>query len=162
LAADLARLVGLKSLQKTLSFHVPSEGEAPYDQRDISIHRSIVRLGKVVAVLGVFGAVAFFVLALVVTTGSSDRPGGSIVRLILFSIVVTAAIPVLAYFVGTSLGLLLAPSRFFKGPIGRKWLKVAGAKNAGVVRALCLAVLVALLAIIAVIAFIILSASNQA
>jgi len=156
LAALFARAVSWGGFQKSQQFDVPGEGEPAYDPGHVATHRIIVRVGKVCGAVGIVVA-GLFVFACLLVAGASaaspDRASGVSVRTViwgtLFVILIAAATPVAFYFYGTSVALLFAPSDFLRGPIGRKWLKVAGVKGIAVARVLCFVLLIAPPALIA-------------
>jgi hypothetical protein len=128
---------------------VPGEGEPPYDARHVATHRTIVRVGKICGAAGIVAAGLFLFTCLLLAVSRSTSPdptSGSSVRGILWgalvSILIAAATPIVFYFYGTSVALLFAPSEFLRGPIGRKWLKVAGVKSIAVARVLCFVLLI--------------------
>jgi len=126
------------SLTKTTRFDVPGDGEAPYEARQVATHKRIVTVGKLFAAVGLLPGIGIGIAA-VITGLQSFTAGDLRMGAISFVFGVPFAIaPVGFYFYGASMGLLFSPATFLGGPIGKKWLKIAGVKSAVAARVLCL------------------------
>jgi hypothetical protein len=109
-----------------MRFHVPAKGGGRFDPVHITVHKVVVGVGLAFGALGVLAALGFAAgCAMVALTAKT--PGSAAETLI--GIPVSLLIPPGCYFIGTSLALAFTPTRFLRGPIGRKWLKVAGVKS---------------------------------
>ena len=123
-----------RDLIKTTKFHIPENEEAPYDPVQIAVHKRVLRVGMIFAAVGLIPAMIYAIGAVY----SAVVDVGRAVQYLLVGIPMAIAIPVLFYFYGTSIALLFTPTAFLQGPIGKKWLKVAGVKSPGMARLLCL------------------------
>lgn len=130
-------------LWRTQTFHVPAEGEAAYDPRDVRWHQHIVLLGKLFGAcfglpLTVLAAGLYLVFLLT---------AASLVGAILGLVVVVGLYPGFRLF-GCGAGLLVAPGRFLRGPIGRRWLTIVGVSSPLAARLVCLLLLGAFVAVL--------------
>jgi hypothetical protein len=76
---------------------------------------------------------------------------GGALKMLVICLAIATVMPVGFYFYGTSVALRFTPSDFLRGPIGRKWLKLAGVKSVATARVLCSLLLILPLAIITLI-----------
>jgi hypothetical protein len=61
---------------------------------------------------------------------------------------ILAGLPILGIILGFTTACLFAPNRFYKGPIGRKWLRFIGVRQIAIARFVCFCVLSIAIAII--------------
>ena len=133
--------------RKTTRFHVPAKGGGRYDPAHIRIHKIVVGVGLAVGALGVLVALGLAACcAMIVLTGKNLR--GSYVATTLLGIPVSLLIPPGLYFIGTSIGLVFTPNRFLRGPIGQKWLEIAGVKSPILARVLCILIVAIVVGIV--------------
>ena len=127
------------NLTKTTRFHVPGNAEAPYDTAQVAVHKRVLTTGLIFASVGLLAGIAYGIAAIgyAVSEFRGNDPGKSI-QALLFGIPFAIVVPVAFYFYGTSMALLFTPSAFLQGPIGKKWLKIAGVKSPIAARVLCL------------------------
>jgi len=158
-------------LRTTTQFHVPDEGEAGYERDDIATHKRIVAVGKAFAavglVVGIVMAIGIIVGGLQTLMEGKPFMDGTPVSIGMLKalpllILAVIAIPVVCYFYGTSVTLLFAPRVFLAGPIGKKWLKIAGVKSPTMARILCAILLLSSTAIVAVVLGLILMEYDRA
>jgi hypothetical protein len=147
-----------RNFNKTKYFDVPDEDEAEYEPDEVATHRRVVMVGNVFAAIGLVVGV---VLAIAVVIGSmgaleaGEQRIGRVLKALVFGLLLAIGIPVGLYFYGTNIGLLFTPTTFLEGPIGKKWLKMAGVKSPIVARILCALLLVFSTAIVVVVAVLI-------
>jgi hypothetical protein len=112
--------------RKSTRFHVPTKGGGRLDPTHVTIHKIVVGVGLAFGALGVLAALGFAAgCAMVALSAKNTRSGVEA----LIGIPVSLLIPPGCYFIGTSMALAFTPNRFLRGPIGQKWLKVAGVKS---------------------------------
>ena len=112
--------------RKTTRFHVPAKGGGRLDPAHVTIHKIVVGVGLAFGALGALAALALAAgCAMAALSAKNARSGAET----LIGIPVCLLIPPGCYFIGTSLALAFTPTRFLRGPIGQKWLKVAGVKS---------------------------------
>lgn len=130
-------------LWRTQTFHVPAEGEATYDPRDVRWHQYVVRLGKL------FGACAGLPLMAVAAWLYLDflLTAPNLVGALVGPVLVAGIYPGFRLF-GCGAGLLVAPGRFLRGPIGRRWLTIVGVRSPLAARLVCLLLLGAFAAVL--------------
>jgi hypothetical protein len=56
-------------------------------------------------------------------------------------IAIVAMVTFIGYFVGVALGCLFAPSDFYAGPVGQRWLRLVGTQSVTAARVVCLALI---------------------
>jgi hypothetical protein len=112
---------------KTTRFHVPAKGAGKYDPAHIRIHKVVVGVGLALGALGVLAALGC--AGVCVMAAHSAKTFSSFATTLTFGIVTSLLIPPGCYFIGTSLVLAFTPTRFLRGPIGQKWLGIAGVQG---------------------------------
>lgn len=130
---------GERGWQNSRHFDVLPDGSPPHDPRHVATHSRIVRTGEVCGTVA-----AGAVLALMVMAGRKawlDHGWGwSLARYAVAAPLAPAAwLP--GYYYGVGVALLFAPGDFLRGPIGAKWLRLAGVRTPGAARLLALLLL---------------------
>jgi hypothetical protein len=132
------------SLTKSARYHIPGDGEQPYSPGDVAVHKLVVGTGMILGLIGVIPAIGIGAAACYFVATEKN------VMAMLIGLPIAVAVPAVFYFYGTSVALLFTPSSFLRGPIGQKWLKVAGVKSPAAARALCFTLIALPVAIILV------------
>jgi drug/metabolite transporter (DMT)-like permease len=114
-------------------------------QRHISIHRRILAVGVVSALIGV--ALGIGMIILDGTSTARTKDGANILLApLMFSM--------MGGILGTSTAIAFVPSAFLRGPMGQKWMRLVGTGSVLVARAVCLIFFILSLGIVALMAVI--------
>jgi hypothetical protein len=131
--------------RETTRFHVPAKGGGRYDPAHIRIHKIVVGVGLAFGALGVLAALGFAAGSVIVALSAKNLESAAVT---LIGIPVSFLIPPGCYFIGTSMALVFAPTRFLRGPIGQKWVKIAGVKSPILARLLFILIVVLVVGIV--------------
>jgi hypothetical protein len=114
------------AFRNTMRFHVPAKRGGRFDAAHITTHKVVIGVGLAFGALGVLAALGFAAGGAMAALSAKDARSGAAT---LIAIPVSLLIPPGCYFIGTSLALAFTPTRFLTGPIGQKWLTIAGVKS---------------------------------